>query len=381
VLQQAASQGATSNEASAESDANGTEDVVVTGTARQDPSRGDALEATASFHYPRRSDRVRERSEERAIRIQSGGWNSDRPYLKALDAAPNDFAAVFKAQEKEFGSLPVFYLDVSAWLAKKGRRAEAARMATSALDLPTRNNDTIAIVAARLTTLGELDRAIWLMEKMIELENDRPQPRRTLALALIQRASKRQGAAAKADLQRAFSLLAEVINTPWDGRYQGIEQIALGDATAILPRLKALGGSTAAIDPHLLQMLDADVRIVIEWNTKSTDMDLWVDEPDGNRIYYGNNRASTGGFLSRDMTQGFGPEEYFIRKAPGGKYTVRVNTFATDRLNPNGPTTVTARLYRNFGRPTQSEQVVDVEVMPGSEGQRRIGVVTVGPPG
>ncbi len=370
VMESPAPAPAAANEAE---DDSGADQIVVTGTQR---ANGAFDDMPASFPYPRRPEPGARR--ESKIKIQPNGWNSDRPYLKTLDAATGDFNAVFAGLEKEYGALPAFYLDVSGWLANKGRKAEAARMATSALDLPARNNDTIAIVAARLTKLGQLDRAIWLLEQMAELENDRPQPKRTLALALIQRAAGLKGAAAKADLQRAYDLLAEVINTPWDGRYAGVEQIALNDATAILPRLKSLGGTGAAIDPRLLRNLDTDIRVVVEWNTKSTDMDLWVDEPDGERIMYDNPKSAAGGHLSNDMTQGFGPEEYFIRKAPAGKFTVRINTFATDRLNPNGPTTVTARLYRNFGRVNQSEELIDLEVMPGSEGQKRIGTISIG---
>jgi uncharacterized protein YfaP (DUF2135 family) len=131
--------------------------------------------------------------------------------------------------------------------------------------------------------------------------------------------------------------------------------------------------------PALIKPLDTDLRVTIEWNTAATDMDLWVDEPTGERVIYNNPNSRRGGKLSRDMTQGFGPEEYMIHKADQGVYTVRVNTFATDRLNPNGPTTVTARLTRNFGRPNESEQLIDLEVLPGAEGERMIGTIRVGP--
>lgn len=304
-------------------------------------------------------------------------WNASRPYLDAINANSENPAKAIAMQQKRYGSLPAFYLDVSAWLAEKGQKAQALRMAASALDLPARNNDTLAVVAARFLRLGETDRAIWLLEQLVTLEPDRPQPRRTLALALIQRAQEQKGGAAKADLQRAFDLLAEVVNTPWDGRYPEIELIALNDANAIAARLTALGGNTRALDEGLRQMLDSDIRVVVEWNTKSTDMDLWVDEPDGERVIFNDPRSAKGGYLSRDMMQGFGPEEYFIRKAPAGTYSIRINTFATDRLNPNGPTTVTARLYRNFGRANQSEELIDLEVLPGVEGELRIGRITI----
>ncbi len=356
------------------------EPIVVTAARRDDnaaprPRR----RSERNNDYPAAAVRDQDQAQgQPQARIVLDKWNASRPYLDAINAAGSNPAKAIAEQEKKYGGLPAFYLDLSAWFAEKGRTAEAIRAAASALDLPARNNDTLAIVAARFLRLGETDRAIWLLEQLVTLEPDRPQPRRTLALALIQRSQSPQEWTAKADLQRAFDLLAEVVNTPWDGRYPEVELIALNDASAIAARLKALGGTTKTIDADLLQMLDVDIRVVVEWNTKSTDMDLWVDEPDGERIIYNHARSAKGGYLSRDMTQGFGPEEYFIRKAPNGTYAIRVNTFATDRLNPNGPTTVTARLYRNFGRANQSEELIDMEVLPGVEGEMRIGRITIG---
>jgi hypothetical protein len=263
------------------------------------------------------------------------------------------------------------------WFAAQGNKPEAARMAAAALELPTRNNDTLAIVAARLMRYGEVDRAIWLLKKLVEAEPERPQPRRTLALALIQRSAMLKGDAARADLERALTLLNEVIMTPWDGRFPEIETIALSEANMIIPRYRALGGTKLPLDGQLVKLLDTDIRVTVEWNTKDTDMDLWVDEPGGERVIYSHPRSSKGGHLSRDFTQGFGPEEYLMHKALPGKYIVRINTYRTDRLNPNGPTNVTARLYRNWGRANQTEQLIDLEVLPGSEGQRMIGTIEV----
>jgi hypothetical protein len=315
-----------------------------------------------------------ERGEKGNIAIKP--WSSDRIYITALEEA-KDAPATFLAQEKEYGSLPAFYLDVAEWHFAKGDAQAAARTVQSALDLPTRNNDTLAIVAARLIRYGAMDRAIWLLEQLVAAETERPQPKRTLALALVDRAKGRKGDAARADLERALALLTEVTMTPWDGRYPEIEQIALNEANALIPQLKAMGSKASPLDPQLVKAMDVDVRVVVEWNTKNTDMDLWVDEPSGERVIYNNNRSRNGGRLSRDMVQGFGPEEYLIRHAVPGKYVVRINTFNTDRLNPNGPTTVTARLFRNYGRPNQSEQLIDLEVLPGKEGQRMIGTVEV----
>jgi uncharacterized protein YfaP (DUF2135 family) len=116
------------------------------------------------------------------------------------------------------------------------------------------------------------------------------------------------------------------------------------------------------LDERLIAMLDVDLRVVLEWNTDETDMDLWVDEPTGERAIYNHPKTATGGRLSNDMTNGYGPEEYLLHRAPDGTYTVRVNVYRTDQLNPNGATTVVAHVFRNYGRANEREQTLELEL-------------------
>lgn len=326
-----------------------------------------------------------------AVGAQAGGqasrgsiaiepWAPDRPYLAALEAAaPAQLDRVFAEQQAAHGALPAFWLDVADWAFRKGRRAEAVQLVLSALELPTRNNQTLEIVADRLMRYGEPDRAIWLYERLLAAEDDRPQPRRTLALALAKRAETAAPDRARADLARALSLLTEVVMTPWNGAYDGIEMISLMEANRLIPRYRALGGDRLTLDPRLIALLDVDLRVVIEWYTEATDVDLWVDEPTGERAIYHNPRTAAGGRLSNDMTQGYGPEEYLIRRAVPGTFEVRANVFASDRINPNGAQRVTARIIRDFGRPTEREEVVDIELLPNDQTrERRVGRVVFG---
>lgn len=135
-------------------------------------------------------------------------------------------------------------------------------------------------------------------------------------------------------------------------------------------------------NPSLIALLDTDIRVVVDWSTDASDLDLWVDEPTRERAIYNNPLTAIGGHLSNDMTQGYGPEEYLLRRAPAGTYIVQANVFAADRLDPNGASVLTAHLFRNFGRPNQQEQVVDIELTRDSAGAKMIGriVVPTGPP-
>jgi Vault protein inter-alpha-trypsin domain len=307
-------------------------------------------------------------------------WKPERPYLRALLAAtPATRERVFAAQQREHGDLPAFWLDVADWAWRSGRRADAIAYVLSALELPTRNSQTLAIVADRLLRYGEVDRAIWLLERLHAAEDDRPQPRRNLALALARRAQGAPAARARADLARAISLLTEVVMTPWDGAYQGIEMISLIEANRLIPRYRALGGREIGLDPRLIALLDFDLRVTIEWQTEASDVDLWVDEPGGEQAIFHHPRTAIGGRLSNDMTQGYGPEEYLLRRAPAGAYEIRANVFAADRLSPNGAQRVTARIVRDYGRATEREELVDIELLPDeTERTRRVGTVTFG---
>ncbi|MGA0602120.1 VIT domain-containing protein [Caulobacter sp. KR2-114] len=319
-------------------------------------------------------------SSDGGIQIAVQPWDPDRHYLRALKAAPaGDFWRVFDEQQARYGQSPAFYLDVAELLYRQGQPQAAASMARSALELDAADDATLMIVADRMMRYGETDRALWMYEKVLALEPDRPQPRRSLALALAARAEHGEPAAAqRADDLRALDLLNTVITRAWDADYDGFELIPLMEANRIAGRLEALGVRDIPLDRRLRARLDVDLRVTLEWFVDATDMDLWVDEPSGERAIYSNPHTAIGGRLSYDMRRGYGPEEYLLRRAPDGTYVIRVNTFATDRLNPNGAIVVRAHVFRDYGRPNEREETTEVELKPGESGTVVVGEVKVG---
>ena len=309
-------------------------------------------------------------------------WNPKRPYLEALGSATGDgFWQVFREQEIKHGETPAFYLDVAEYLSRKDRQKDAVLVLLNALDLPVTDVETMVIVADRLMRYGDKQRAVWLHERIMRLEAYRPQPMRNLALALTSNAQKAEDsgrqAEARADYARALQLLSDVVLTHWDYDFDGIEVISLMEANVIIPKLRRLGETDIKLDPRLIALLDVDLRVVLEWNTDTTDMDLWVDEPGGERAKYSNPRTRIGGRLSNDMTNGYGPEEYLLRKAPDGAYTVRANVYGTDQLNPNGAITIRATVFRDYGRPSEEKQVLELELTKADEAVQLIGTIKV----
>lgn len=77
---------------------------------------------------------------------------------------------------------------------------------------------------------------------------------------------------------------------------------------------------------------DGDVKFTLTWDN-DTDLDLYVTEPSGDTIWYGNRFSTTGGELDRDDLDGFGPENIFWPTdfARPGEYKVEVRMFSGNK--------------------------------------------------
>ena len=71
----------------------------------------------------------------------------------------------------------------------------------------------------------------------------------------------------------------------------------------------------------------ADLMVVVSWNTDSTDVDLHVIEPNGEECYYSHRDTAIGGHITQDVTQGYGPEMYVLKKAQKGTYNGDLTSF------------------------------------------------------
>jgi hypothetical protein len=91
-----------------------------------------------------------------------------------------------------------------------------------------------------------------------------------------------------------------------------------------------------------------DVQITLAWNT-GADLDLYVYDPQGSRIFYSQPQAPSGGVLDQDARGNCNTSQPNNRienvywggvQPPSGRYTVEVHYWAGDQCSSNaGPTT------------------------------------------
>jgi len=190
-----------------------------------------------------------------------------------------------------------------------------------------------------------------------------PQTYRAMALSLA--------AAGRDDLALAYFEIG--LAGRWDPRFGEFREILLQDYLRFLGAEGAKGldpglakyATTRAIELRSqVQVAEADILATITWNTDNTDVDLHVIEPSGEECFFSHPTTASGGRLTRDVTQGYGPEMYVLPKAPAGKYLLRAKYYASDVNRASARTKVYATITRNWGRANEETEtrVVTLEV-------------------
>jgi Flp pilus assembly protein TadD len=352
-------------------------------------ANGGAASGLARDADARKGDSTTTASPSTAASIAIRPWDPQTPYLAAMrEAGAARAYATYLTQRDQHGRSPAFFLDCADELARQGQRDLALRVLTSVVELELDDPRLLRVAAHRLLQVGEHDLAVRLFTKVARLRAEEPQSPRDLAIALVARADARRSrpgwdrVSVTADYERAVRALYDIVLGAWDGRFPEIETIALEELNRVLAIAEREGLKLPArgiVDARLRKLLDVDLRVVMTWDTDQTDMDLWVVEPSGERCYYGHNRTASGGLVSRDFTGGYGPEEFLVRRAPGGEYKVQTNYYGSRSQSLVGATTVQATVITNFGRADETRQALTLRLTTARD-TVDIGSVTVGGP-
>jgi tetratricopeptide (TPR) repeat protein len=288
----------------------------------------------------------------KAPTIEVKTWKADAPYLKELEkAAPADRFKKYLSLKTKYATQPSFYIEVARFFYEKKELPVALQVLSNVAEMKLESPELLRIVADQLMEFGEKDLAIETYKEILNIREEEPQAYRDLALAYNETGNYKD----------AVQLLHKVATGVWDGRFGDIRQIALSEMNAIIsahPNQVELTG----IDAKLIKALPVDIRIVMGWSADNSDIDLWVTDPKKEKCFFQNTNTAIGGRISRDATQGYGPEEYQLKKAADGNYEIEVNLYGDHRETLGGPITIKAELFTNFGRVNQQRKIISVRV-------------------
>lgn len=280
--------------------------------------------------------------------IKVAGWNPKTPYLKSLRSVPLEQAyARYLILREKYARQPSFYIDVCDYFLQKKQAKLAVRILSNLAEMQLKDAALLRIFAQKLLQIKAEKLAISVFKSVIELRPEEPQSYRDYGLALAQIGKYNQ----------AVQQLYKVVQQSYDGRFEGIHLIALNEINHLIAQHpKEI--DTKAIPKDFLVQLPMDIRIVLNWDADNTDVDLWVTEPNQEKCMYSYKLTSNGGRISNDFTQGYGPEEYLIRKAPKGTYQIQAHYYGNHQPTLSGKAILTVQFYQNYGTPYEVKREV-----------------------
>ena len=284
-------------------------------------------------------------------KIELNAYNPDTPYLKVMQYTEESKAVeTYYKLKKEYGNTPSFYVDVADYFFKKGNREQAILVVSNLAELSLDDPQLLRMLGYKLSNYSAKKEAIQVFRKVAQLREEEPQSFRDLGLALAE----------DAQYNEAAKNLYRVVTNEWSSRFGDVQLVTLNDLNSLIARHQGI--DVSYIDKRLLKKEPVDVRVVLSWDTDNCDMDLWVTDPKDEKCYYQNTLTYLGGKISRDVTQGYGPEEFMLKKAENGKYKVQVDYFGTHSQKQLMPVSLRITFYTHFGTPQQKQEETTVRL-------------------
>ncbi|RZJ56041.1 MAG: DUF2135 domain-containing protein [Flavobacterium sp.] len=276
---------------------------------------------------------------------------SNQEYMKDFQSlqSPELIYQKYLENRPKYEKQVTYYFDVSKLLFKKGDKVLSLKVLSTLAELDLENEELYKTISYLLKQRGNYEKELWITQKIMEWRPFDAQSHRDYALALVDNKKPQEA------LNVYKSMLYQEYTDEISVRDNGIEEILIMEINNILSQNKNVDASK--VDDRLKANLPVDIRIVINWNKDNTDIDLWVTDPRGEDCSYSHKSTEIGGRLSNDFTQGFGPEQFLLKKAIKGKYKIKTNFFGERQNILSGPTTVMAEVFLHYSDGTQERKI------------------------
>ena len=276
----------------------------------------------------------------------------DQAYLQELNQSKDPYKSYLQLRNQYMGT-PTFYFDVANFFFKRGNKQKALLILSALADLQIENADLYKTISYKLREWGDYDNALFITAKVLKWRPMDPQSHRDYALVLQDKGMLKEA------LEQLYGILTQSYSPEAADRDEGIEETLLMEINNIIKSSKA-ANSNIAVNKKLIADLPVDMRVVINWNSQNTDIDLWVTDPNQEKCFYSNPATAIGGRLSNDFTGGYGPEQFLLKKALKGKYKIEVDFFNDSSLTLAGPAAVMAEIYTYYSSGKQERKIVTI---------------------
>lgn len=304
-------------------------------------------------------------------------WDPKTPYLESLKSAA-DADGAYKAYLKErekYGQSPAFYLDCAGWFYKAKDKMIADKIISNLAEFKLEDAALWRSMGWRAREAHSYELSILAFRKVLKLRGEEAQARRDLALVLAEYGKWLSNFSSKPYashpyIEEAMKLFADAafnVRARKSGRRGNdfqVSIIALEELNGLISWVESgewyldKKPKVPEFDAAYRRNLPVKLRIVMSWDVDQTDIDIHVLEPNGEEAYYGHRRTAEGGFVSEDVTTGYGPEEYLKKDLERGVYKICTNYFASHQTSLTGAATITVCVYTDWGTKDEKFELI-----------------------
>jgi len=286
---------------------------------------------------------------------------SETAYLepvKAALAAGGEAAAYSKYLELREAnkSSPSYFMYVAQMLFKEGGVSleRMVQIVTSPLELGLQDVQLFRSVAYFLLEAGAMEEALSVLNRVLTLAPSEPTSFVDLALGSFLQVYRRSvdtpnAEADKQQIETAIGHMAEVISGKWENRFEEIQVPCLVLLNWMVSWAKQYSEKSVgegwdlwpgSLPDKFREPANLDMLVWLGWDTDRTDLDLHVHEPSeiGQEVFY-SNKMSAFGYITKDFTQGYGPEVYMAGCGAPGDYQVKCHYYASHQATAKTGTT------------------------------------------
>ncbi len=281
-------------------------------------------------------------------------YQSSKEYYKTLNSvALGELEDTYFELRKDNAMNPSFFFDAAKVFEKQGQIKEACRVISNLAEINLEDHENLRRVGGFLMEHKEYALAKSIYKHILKIRSEEPQSFRDYALCLAE----------NAEYQAAADSLYNLFIRNIDWSYKGIRTTLITEFNTLISKHKG-EIDISHYNPEYIFEIPVDLRIEITWVMDETNLDLKVIEPDSTVSSSWQRFNINGGFQSYNMSRGYGPEVYMIRKAEPGTYKIRANYRSNRRQKSSLEPQVRCKIYTNYGKPSQQmqENIIKIEI-------------------
>jgi len=278
--------------------------------------------------------------------------NNNAKYLQPYSNLKSEKAYYnfYLKQRENYVEYSAYLIDIYDLFIKKGYATYANRILSNLIELDVDNYEKLKVYAYKLEKSKQNKLTVIVYKMILKLRPEDSQSYRDLALAY-----QTIGEFNKAAELLNYIISGEIYKKSHRRKFSGINSISKNEIQQLFSINKKQ--IKEPINEKYAAKTNFDIRVVIDWNHNDTDMDLHIIEPTLEECYYGHQSTEIGGKMSDDMTQGFGPEEYTLKKAKKGLYYIKVKYYGDRYQKIENPTFIKVTIFRDYGKKNETKEI------------------------